>query len=72
MAQTSNLTPIPPASNSMVIRELVVLATEETLNEGLVQRAIQPDQIISIMWQPGTGMAIGGHGLPQYRVIYRA
>jgi hypothetical protein len=56
----------------MVVRELVVLATEEALNEGLVQRAIQPDQIISIMWQPATGMAIGGHGLPQYRVIYRA
>ena len=53
-----------------VVRELLVSATEEELNQALRERRIQPDRILSIMLEPGTLIA-GGSG-PRYRVIYRA
>jgi hypothetical protein len=48
-----------------------VPATEEALNRALAQAGVQADEILSIVWQPGSHMAIGDHW-PKYRVIYSA
>jgi hypothetical protein len=58
------------AQNTAIVRELLVSATEEELNQALREHRIQPDRILSIMLEPGTQIA-GGSG-PRYRVIYRA
>ena len=57
-------------ANAVIVRELVVPATEKELNHALSQHKVRPDRILSIMWDPESTMA-GGIG-PQYRVIYRA
>jgi hypothetical protein len=57
-------------SNAVIVRELIVPATEKELNHALSQHKVRPDRILSIMWDPESTMA-GGIG-PQYRVIYRA
>jgi len=57
-------------ANAVIVRELIVPATEKELNHALSQHKVRPDRILSIMWDPESTMA-GGIG-PQYRVIYRA
>jgi hypothetical protein len=71
MAQSANIIQEDPAAHRVILRELVVPATEEALNRVLAETGVQPDQILSIMLQPGSHMAIGDHW-PTYRVIYRA
>ena len=71
MTQTADVIQKDPAAHPVIVRELVVRATEEALNEALAEHGVQPDQILSIMWQPGSHMAIGDHW-PKYRLIYRA
>ena len=56
--------------NAVIVRELIVPATEKELNHALAQHKVRPDRILSIMWDPETSMAGGGG--PQYRVIYRS
>jgi hypothetical protein len=56
-------------ANAVIMRELIVPATEKELNHALSQHKVRPDRILSIM-DPESTMA-GGIG-PQYRVIYRA
>jgi hypothetical protein len=53
------------------IREIVVSATEEALNAAIAERAIQPDKIISVIYEPRKELAIGDYGA-KYRVIYRS
>ncbi len=55
---------------SQDIREIIVPATEEALNEAVTENQIQPDKIISVIFQPGRELAIGDYQA-KYRVIYR-
>jgi hypothetical protein len=70
MAQTAH-TIEKDAARPVMVRELIVRATEEALNQALGEHGIQPDHILSIMFEPGSHMAIGDYW-PKYRVIYRA
>ena len=58
--------------NSQALKELVVKADEESLNNAIAERRIAPESIVSVMLQPGSGLAIGEFGEAKYRVIYRA
>jgi len=57
--------------NSMSIRELVVNATEDALNAAVSEYQIEPDKIISVIFQPRKELAIGDYEA-KYRLIYRA
>ena len=57
--------------NSQALKELVVKADEESLNSAIAERRIAPESIVSVMLQPGSGLAIGDSE-DKYRVIYRA
>jgi chorismate mutase len=52
------------------VREIIVAADEAALNHAIMENQIEPDKIVSVMFQPGQSMAIGDHG-PKYRVLYR-
>ena len=57
--------------NSQALREVIVKADEDSLNSAIAEKHIAPDSIISVMLQPGSGLAIGDSEA-KYRVIYRA
>jgi chorismate mutase len=57
-------------AKSASIREIVVPATEDALNEAVTANQIQPDKIISVIFQPRQQLAIGDYEA-KYRVIYR-
>ena len=57
--------------NTPSIREIVVPATETALNAAVAEHEIEPDRIISVIFQPGQSLAIGDHAA-KYRLIYRA
>ena len=57
--------------NSQALKEIVVKADEASLNNAIAERNIAPESIISVMLQPGSGLAIGDSG-DKYRVIYRS
>ncbi len=57
--------------NSQALKEIIVKADEDSLNSAIAEKHIAPDSIISVMLQPGSGLAIGGSEA-KYRVIYRA
>jgi hypothetical protein len=56
--------------NSISIREVVVNATEDALNAAVTQHQIEPDKIISVIFQPRRELAIGDY-CAKYRLIYR-
>jgi hypothetical protein len=56
--------------NSISIREVVVNATEDALNAAVTQHQIEPDKIISVIFQPRRELAIGDYHA-KYRLIYR-
>jgi hypothetical protein len=56
--------------NSEVLKEIIVGADEESLNSAIVEKHIAPENIISVIFQPGKGLAIGDYEA-KYRVIYR-
>jgi hypothetical protein len=58
-------------STTANIHEIVVSATEEALNAAIAERGIQPDKIISVIYEPRRELAIGDYGA-KYRVIYRS
>jgi hypothetical protein len=58
-------------STTASIHEIVVTATEEALNAAIAERGIQPDKIISVIYEPRRELAIGDYGA-KYRVIYRS
>jgi len=57
--------------NSQALKEIIVKADEDSLNSAIAEKQIAPDSIISVMLQPGSGLAIGDSEA-KYRVIYRA
>ena len=57
--------------NSQTLKEIVVKADEASLNSAIAERQIAPENIISVMLQPSSGVAIGDYEA-KYRVIYRA
>ena len=57
--------------NSQALKEIIVKADEDSLNNAIAEKHIAPDSIISVMLQPGSGIAIG-ESEAKYRVIYRA
>jgi len=57
-------------NNSISIREVVVNATEDALNTAVIQHQIEPDKIISVIFQPRKELAIGDYEA-KYRLIYR-
>jgi hypothetical protein len=52
------------------VREIVVNATEDALNAAVVEHRIEPDKIISVIFQPRGALAIGDYKA-KYRLIYR-
>jgi chorismate mutase len=56
--------------NSINIREVVVNATEDALNAAVSEHQIEPDEIISVIFQPRKELAIGDYEA-KYRLIYR-
>lgn len=58
------------AATALNVRELIVPANEQALNEAITQQQIQPEKIISVMLEPGNTLKIGDNG-PTYRVLYR-
>jgi hypothetical protein len=57
--------------NSQGLKEIVIKADEAALNNMIAEKRIAPDSIVSVMLQPGSGVAIGDSEA-KYRVIYRA
>jgi hypothetical protein len=58
-------------NNSQTLKEIVVKADEASLNSAIAEKQIAPESIVSVMLQPGSGLAIGDSEA-KYRVIYRA
>jgi hypothetical protein len=52
------------------IREIVVRADLDALNTAVTENQIQPEKIISVLFEPRHHMAIGDYEA-KYRVIYR-
>jgi len=57
--------------NAQVLKEIIVNADAESLNSAIAEKQIAPENIVSVMLQPGSGLAIGDSEA-KYRVIYRA
>ena len=56
--------------NSQALKEIIVKADEESFNSTIAEQ-IAPENIVSVMLQPGSGLAIGDSEA-KYRMIYRA
>jgi hypothetical protein len=56
--------------NSQVLKEIVVKADEESLNSAIAEMHIVPENIVSVIFQPSSSLAIGDYEA-KYRVIYR-
>ena len=56
--------------NSISIREVIINATEDALNAAVTEHQIEPDKIISVIFQPRRELAIGDY-TAKYRLIYR-
>jgi chorismate mutase len=57
--------------NSQALKEIIVKADEESLNSAIAEKHIAPESIVSVIFQPTNGLAIGDYEA-KYRVIYRA
>ncbi len=53
----------------VLIRELVVDASEDALNHALFEHKVSPSKIVAVMLQPAPPAA-GDDNKPKYRVIY--
>jgi chorismate mutase len=56
--------------NSQVLKEIIVKADEESLNSAIAEQHIAPENIVSVILQPGKGLAIGDYEA-KYPAIYR-
>jgi hypothetical protein len=56
--------------NSQSIKEVVVTANEDALNAAVAEHQIEPEKIISVIFQPRRELAIGDYEA-KYRLIYR-
>jgi hypothetical protein len=54
--------------NSISIREVIVNATDDVLNAAVTEYQIEPDKIISVIFQPRRELAIGDYKA-KYRLI---
>jgi chorismate mutase len=57
-------------ARAAAVREIVVTANEEALNTAITENQIQPEKIISVVFEPRRHLAIGDHEA-KYRVLYR-
>jgi hypothetical protein len=57
-------------NNSPALKEIVVTADEESLNRAIVDKHINPANIISVIYHPRRALMIGDYEA-KYRVIYR-
>ena len=58
--------------NSQALKEIVVKADEASLNNAIAEKQIAPENIVSVMLQPGSGSGDRRAAEAKYRVIYRA
>jgi chorismate mutase len=56
--------------NSQVLKEVIVNADEDSLNSAIAEKQLAPENIVSVIFQPGSHLAIGDHEA-KYRAIYR-
>jgi chorismate mutase len=56
--------------NCSSIHEILVNATADALNAAVTEHQIEPDKIISVIFQPRRELAIGDYQA-KYRLIYR-
>lgn len=56
--------------SSQVLKEVIVKADEASLNSAIADKQIAPENIVSVIFQPASHLAIGDHDA-KYRVIYR-
>jgi chorismate mutase len=56
--------------HSTALKEIIVKANEESLNSAISEHHIEPENIISVIFQPANHLAIGDYEA-KYRVIYR-
>ena len=57
--------------NSQALKEIIVKANADSLNDAIAEKHIAPENIVSVTLEPGSGLAIGDSEA-KYRVIYRA
>lgn len=57
-------------ARAAAVREIVVTANEEALNTAITENQIQPEKIISVVFEPRRHLAIGDHEA-KYQVLYR-
>jgi chorismate mutase len=56
-------------ATAAAVREIVVTANEEALNTAITENQIQPEKIISVVFEPRRDLATGDHEA-KYRVLY--
>jgi len=52
------------------LKEFIVRADEQSLNDAIDEKKIGPENIVSIMLQPSNGLAVGDYEA-KFRVLYR-
>jgi chorismate mutase len=57
-------------SAKAAVREIVVTANQQALNTAITENQIQPEKIISVVFEPRRHLAIGDHEA-KYRVLCR-
>ena len=56
--------------NLAAMREIIVKADEDSLNAAIAEHHIAPENIVTVIYQAGSKVAIGDYEA-KYRVIYR-
>jgi hypothetical protein len=52
------------------LREIIVRADEQSLNDAIEAEKIGPENIVSVMLQPSNGLTVGDYEA-KFRVLYR-
>jgi hypothetical protein len=52
------------------LKEIIVRADEQSLNDAIGEKQIGPENIVSVMLQPSNGLAVGDYEA-KFRVLYR-
>jgi hypothetical protein len=52
------------------LKEIIVRADEQSLNDAIDEKKIGPENIVSVMLQPSNGLAVGDYEA-KFRVLYR-
>jgi hypothetical protein len=67
---SASTTICPSTTNFPTLCEAVVNATEAALNATVSEHGIQPEKIMSVIYESRNGLAVGDYEA-KYRVIYR-